>query len=41
MGATYEALLGRLERAAWQRPEQRIGLPAWQKLWLVLRHSWA
>ncbi len=39
MGAMYAAILDRLERADWQEPQRRIGLPAWQKLWLVLRHG--
>lgn len=41
MGATYAAILRRLERGGWTRPEQRVGLPKWQKLWLVLRYGLA
>jgi squalene synthase HpnD len=37
MGATYAAILGRLERTGWRTPRQRVSLPAWQKLWLALR----
>jgi phytoene synthase len=39
MGAMYAAILDRLERADWQDPRTRVSLPAWQKLWLVLRHG--
>ena len=38
MGATYAALLRRIERRGWERPAERISLPAWQKLWIALRH---
>jgi presqualene diphosphate synthase len=41
MGATYAAILSRLERQGWQRPQARISLPAWQKLWLALRYGLA
>jgi phytoene synthase len=41
MGATYAAILARLERQGWSPPSQRISLPAWQKLWLALRHGLA
>jgi phytoene synthase len=39
MGATYAALLARIERAGWRFPAPRVGLPAWQKLWLALRYG--
>ena len=39
MGATYAALLRRLERRGWQLPAPRVSLPAWQKLWLALRYG--
>ena len=39
MGATYAAILSRLERTGWRRPDQRVTLPAWQKLWLALRYG--
>jgi presqualene diphosphate synthase len=39
MGATYAAILRRLEQSGWRRPEQRISLPKWQKLWLVCRYG--
>lgn len=39
MGATYAALLTRLERRGWRDPQERVSLPAWQKLWLALRHG--
>ena len=37
MGATYAAILRRLERTGWRTPRQRVSLPVWQKLWLALR----
>jgi phytoene synthase len=37
MGATYAAILSRLEQRGWSRLDQRAGLPAWQKLWVALR----
>jgi phytoene synthase len=39
MGATYGAILRRLEQAGWRHPEQRVSLPKWQKLWLVCRYG--
>lgn len=39
MAATYAAILRRLEQRGWSRPEQRVALPAWQKLAIVLRHA--
>ncbi|MGA8194805.1 MAG: presqualene diphosphate synthase HpnD [Acetobacteraceae bacterium] len=39
MGATYAAILSRLERRGWARSDQRVSLPAWQKLWLALRYG--
>ena len=41
MGATYAAILSRLERRGWSRPHERVSLPAWQKLWLALRYGLA
>jgi phytoene synthase len=41
MGATYAAVLSRLERRGWSPPPERVSLPAWQKLWLALRHGLA
>jgi len=41
MGATYAAILARLECRGWQGNENRLSLPAWQKVWLVLRHGLA
>lgn len=37
MGATYAAILRRLERRGWRHPEHRVSLPKWQKLWLAMR----
>lgn len=39
MGATYAALLARLERSGWREPGHRVSLPAWQKLWLAVRYG--
>ena len=39
MGATYAAILSRLERRGWARPGERVSLPKWQKLWLALRYG--
>ena len=41
MGATYAAILSRLERRGWSRLDERVSLPAWQKLWLALRYGLA
>ena len=41
MGATYAALLSRVERRGWDRPAERVSLPKWQKLWLALRYGLA
>jgi phytoene synthase len=41
MGATYAAILARLERRGWDGTGARIRLPAWQKLWLALRYGLA
>jgi len=38
MGATYAAILGRLEARGWRRLEVPVRLPKWQKLWIALRH---
>jgi phytoene synthase len=39
MGAMYAALLARLARRGWDRPETRVRVPTWEKLWIALRHS--
>jgi presqualene diphosphate synthase len=41
MGATYAAILARLERRGWARLDQRVSLPAWQKLWVAVRYGLA
>ena len=41
MAATYEAILTRLERRGWDRPEIAVRLPKRQKLWIALRHGLA
>ncbi len=39
MAATYAALLARIERRGWERINEPLRLPGWQKLWLALRHG--
>ncbi len=39
MGATYAAILARLEASGWADPTQRVSLPKWQKIWLALRYG--
>lgn len=39
MGATYAAILSRLEQRGWSRLDERVGLAGWQKLWVVLRYG--
>ncbi len=38
MGATYAALLERLQQRGWANPDAPVRLPRWQKLWIALRH---
>ena len=37
MAASYAAILATLERADWQDPGRRIGVPRWRKLLVALR----
>ena len=37
MAATYAAVLGRLERRGWTHLGERVSLPAWEKLLILLR----
>ncbi len=39
MGATYAAILARVERRGWHDLDTPAKLPAWQKLWIALRHG--
>jgi phytoene synthase len=39
MGATYDKLLSLLERRGWQRLDERVSLPKWQKLLLACRYG--
>jgi presqualene diphosphate synthase len=41
MGATYAAILNRIERRGWARLDERVSLPKWQKLWVVVRYGLA
>ncbi len=38
MGATYNALLSRLEARGWRELHQPVRLPTWQKLWIIGRN---
>ncbi len=39
MSATYKAVLDRLEKRGWQRLDQRVSVPAWEKLLIAARFS--
>ena len=39
MGATYAAILSRMERRGWERVAERVSLPKARKLWLALRYG--
>lgn len=39
MGETYAAILGCLEQSGWRDPAVRVSLPAWRKLWLLVRYG--
>ncbi len=39
MGATYAAILARIEQRGWDRIGERVSLPKWRKLWLALRYG--
>jgi phytoene synthase len=39
MAASYAAILARLERRGWSRPEERVSVPKWEKLLIALRHG--
>lgn len=39
MAAIYRTTLFTLQRSGWRNPEERIGVSAPRKLWLVLRHG--
>jgi presqualene diphosphate synthase len=39
MGATYAAILARIEERGWNRLQERVSLPLWQKLWLAIRYG--
>ena len=41
MAAMYSAVLARLERRGWDRPETGVKVPKWEKLWIALRHGLA
>lgn len=39
MAATYAAILTRLTGRGWRNLDERVGLPVWQKLWLLCRYG--
>ena len=39
MGATYAALLERLQERGWSQPDIPVRLSRWQKLWIALRFA--
>lgn len=39
MAASYAAILRRLEHRGWERPEQRVSVPKWEKLWIAVRFA--
>ncbi len=39
MAASYAAILARLKRRGWDRPEIPVRVPKWQKLWIALRYG--
>jgi len=39
MAASYAAILRRLERRGWSRPEQRVSVPKWEKVWIAVRYA--
>ncbi len=41
MGATYAAILARVERRGSTRLDETVSLPTWHKLWLALRYGLA
>ncbi|MDA8249504.1 MAG: presqualene diphosphate synthase HpnD [Rhodospirillales bacterium] len=41
MGATYAAILARVERRGWRDLDAPAKLPKWQKLWIALRYGLA
>ncbi len=40
MGASYAAILAALEARGWTRLAQKVRVPKWRKLWIVVRHAW-
>ena len=39
MGETYAAILTCLEAGRWRDPAARVSLPAWRKVWLLVRYG--
>jgi phytoene synthase len=39
MAASYAAILRRLEQRGWSRPEQRVSVPKWEKVWIAVRYA--
>jgi squalene synthase HpnD len=40
MGASYAEILAALERRGWERFAEKVKVPKWRKLWIVLRFAW-
>ena len=39
MGASYAAVLDRLEARGWNRLGEKVKVPKWRKIWIVIRHG--
>ena len=39
MGATYGAILSRLEKRGWERVKEHVSVPKWQKIFLAMRYG--
>jgi phytoene synthase len=39
MAATYAAILDRLEQRGWDKPDERVSVPKWEKLVIALRYA--
>jgi len=39
MGASYDALLHRLERRGWDTLDEPVRVPKWQKLLIALKYA--
>lgn len=39
MGSAYRTIFDRMKRRGWRAPRERIRLPRWQVLWILLRYA--